>query len=199
MHKGGIASGRVNTTVLINNERNSIIAEFCRRVHAVVWGRSLFKTKRGKLGLATNIQKGDNICILYGCTVPVILEKRKKGDGKLDQEIFEDRFEMLKSSIWKLEKICERKAKYRAKKEKDGNLKKKVKEDTDMANNKLNLEKKKRETIERLERSNKNESESKRSEDLEPNGSGGLSEDPDNDQDTGHSPDIESNQSTVNS
>jgi hypothetical protein len=82
VHKGGIASGRVNTSDLINNEQNSIIAEFCRRVHAVIWGRRLYKTARGRLGLASKVQKGDLVCIIYGCTVPVILAcKHKSGDG----------------------------------------------------------------------------------------------------------------------
>lgn len=34
--KGGIHSGTVSTTDLIHKEQNSIIAEFCRRVQAVV-------------------------------------------------------------------------------------------------------------------------------------------------------------------
>ena len=81
VHKGGISSGSVNTTALINNERNSIVAEFCRRVHAVVWNRRMFKTTNNRLGLAFNVQKGDKVCILYGCTVPVILSQQKKKEG----------------------------------------------------------------------------------------------------------------------
>ncbi|PSN69361.1 HET-domain-containing protein [Corynespora cassiicola Philippines] len=122
VNKGGVASGRVNTTALINNEQNSIIAEFCRRVHAVIWGRSLFKTKKGRLGLATNVQKGDKVCIFYGCTVPVILKKHSKDDRDLEREILEDRFEAFKSVLWKKENSLLRTAKYKAKRnlEKDG-------------------------------------------------------------------------------
>ncbi|KAM7212348.1 Heterokaryon incompatibility protein (HET) domain containing protein [Rhypophila decipiens] len=79
VQRGGIASGSVNTSDLINNHRNSIVAEFCRRVQAVIWSRHLFMTKRGKLGLARSVQKGDKVCILYGCTVPVIVREVTKG------------------------------------------------------------------------------------------------------------------------
>lgn len=85
VNRGGIASGRVNTTALINNERNSIIAKFCRRVHTVIWARSMFRTESGKLGIAaSDVKVGDKICILYGCTVPVVLsiEKRTKSSER---------------------------------------------------------------------------------------------------------------------
>lgn len=42
--KGGFESGAVNTSDLINYERNSVVSQFCRRVHAVVWNRALVKT-----------------------------------------------------------------------------------------------------------------------------------------------------------
>ena len=42
--------------------------------------RTLVLTKKGYLGLGpTNAQKGDLVCILYGCSVPVILRKYGKG------------------------------------------------------------------------------------------------------------------------
>jgi hypothetical protein len=117
VNKGGRESGRVNTTALIHNERNSIIAEFCRRVHAVIWGRSLFKTDdkglaKNKLGLGKNVQKGDLVCILHGCTVPVILSRRSKVEGDRKKEIFEDQYEAFKSCMQRLEKILVRKARY---------------------------------------------------------------------------------------
>ncbi|RYP54282.1 hypothetical protein DL768_000856 [Monosporascus sp. mg162] len=118
VHKGGIASGRVNTMALINNERNSIVTEFCRRVQAVIWGRSLFKTKDNKLGLASDVQKGDKVCILYGCTVPVILRMHQKKKGEREKEELEDKVEALKSLVRKWEKNCERKAEYGPMKEK---------------------------------------------------------------------------------
>ncbi|KAI0166475.1 heterokaryon incompatibility protein-domain-containing protein [Xylariaceae sp. FL1272] len=119
VHKGSISSGRVDTTALINNERNSIVAEFCRRAHAVIWNRRMFKTKAGRLGLAYKVERGDVVAILYGCTVPVILTKRhkvKEDDdneeiGDLKREHFEDGKEALKACIRQWEKNCERKIK----------------------------------------------------------------------------------------
>lgn len=116
--KGGRESGSVNTTALINNEQNSIIAEFCRRVHAVIWGRSLFKTMGGKLGLAKDVKEGDLVCILHGCTVPVILSQRSKEPGELEREEIEDQYEAFKSCYRRMENICVRKKRYRDQKEK---------------------------------------------------------------------------------
>ncbi|KAK5651340.1 hypothetical protein OQA88_12573 [Cercophora sp. LCS_1] len=120
VRRGGIASGRVNTADLINNERNSIVAEFCRRVQSVIWGRRLFMTSDGTLGLATNVEKGDHICILYGCTVPVILsENQLKASSKetiddiIKRQNLDDAVEALRSCVQRLEKKLERKARYR--------------------------------------------------------------------------------------
>jgi hypothetical protein len=127
IRKGGIASGSVNTSDLIHNERNSIVAEFCRRVQSVVWGRRLFKTGKGSLGLATNVQAGDRVCVLYGLTVPVILSHNQKDDEKgdpigqiLKREAMDDAIESLKACIHRLEQILDRKKRYRKKKELDG-------------------------------------------------------------------------------
>jgi hypothetical protein len=148
VHKGGIASGRVNTTDLINNERNSIVAEFCRRVHAVIWGRRLYKTKGGRLGLASKVQEGDSVCILYGCTVPVILARKTKGgeDAHTAKEVhnseqIEDQVEALKSCIRRWEKICERKARY-MKIQRTDIEKKEFQAQRDQVNHRLNEESK---------------------------------------------------------
>ena len=107
--KGNINSGRIATMSLINNERNSIITEFCRRVHAVIWSRRMFKTKEKRLGLAYDVKPGDKVCILYGCTVPVILRKKKKETGDLVKEEEADMREALKSCIRRCEENYERK------------------------------------------------------------------------------------------
>ena len=91
--KGGHESGSVNTTDLINNERCSVVAQFCRRVQSVIWNRSLVMTTSERLGLVgRNVEKGDLICILYGCSVPVVLRKSKerKSEEEIDQEINEE-------------------------------------------------------------------------------------------------------------
>ncbi|KAI9855748.1 MAG: hypothetical protein M1813_009638 [Trichoglossum hirsutum] len=98
--KGGLPSGSVSTSDLINNERCSVIAQFCRRVQAVIWNRSLIKTASGNLGLASkNVQKGDSVCVLYGCSVPVVLRKSKrKTDDRVKEERGED-FENLFAGV----------------------------------------------------------------------------------------------------
>jgi hypothetical protein len=118
VNKGGRESGSVNTTALINNERNSIVAEFCRRVHAVIWGRSLFRTKEGRLGLAKDVKEGDWICVLHGCTVPVILSRQSKKAGDREEEEFEDQCEAFKSCYRRMENICVMQKRYRNHKEK---------------------------------------------------------------------------------
>lgn len=89
--KGGLSSGSVNTTDLINNERCSVVAQFCRRVQAVIWNRCLIKTQTGRLGLASQYaQLEDVVCILYGCSVPVVLRRKWKTPEQVEQEVNED-------------------------------------------------------------------------------------------------------------
>ena len=129
IHKGGHKGGSVDTTGLINDEQNSIVAEFCRRVHAVIWNRCLFRTARGRLGLGRGDAKpGDKVFILYGCTVPVILAEHSKNpaDNEKDsaltlkdillQETEADCIESLKKCIKKAVINRERKATYKPKK-----------------------------------------------------------------------------------
>jgi hypothetical protein len=114
--KGGIRSNAVDTTALIFHERNSIIAEFCRRVQSVIWNRALIKTEKGALGLVSEkVQKGDLICILYGCTVPVILRQgnvKFKTRNERRNEIREDGIEALKRLVAQVERYRERKLLY---------------------------------------------------------------------------------------
>ncbi|KAI1108244.1 heterokaryon incompatibility protein-domain-containing protein [Nemania sp. NC0429] len=113
VHKGGIASNSVDTSGLINHERNSIVAEYCRRVQAVIWGRRLFRTDDRRLGLGPDeVRKDDIVCILYGCTVPVILRKHEKDKKAKEAEVLEDRVEHLKALIRKWELNCVRKGKW---------------------------------------------------------------------------------------
>ena len=89
--KGGLASGSVSTSDLINNERNSIITQFCRRVQAVIWNRQLIKTDLGHLGITRKgVREGDLVCILYGCSVPIILRRHMKTQILVDEEVEED-------------------------------------------------------------------------------------------------------------
>ncbi|GAW17406.1 hypothetical protein ANO14919_068630 [Xylariales sp. No.14919] len=101
--KGGLRSGGINTKALIDNEQNSIIAEFCRRVQAVVWNRRLFKTEKGILGLGpSDIMPNDKLAIIYGCTVPVVLRESKKDKKEKKLEEYEDMIEILKIRVRKV-------------------------------------------------------------------------------------------------
>lgn len=99
----------INTIITHREHYKSAVADFCRRVEEVVVNRKLIKTKREKcLGLVsgraksryshthgtndtndnndtTSIRQGDLICILHGCSVPVVLRKVKKPAAELDQ------------------------------------------------------------------------------------------------------------------
>ena len=78
----------LNTTFIIEQGGCTIIAEFLRRVQAVIWNRRLMRTKRGHhLGLVhEKAIEGDLICILYGCSVPVVLRRRIKSEKQLEVE-----------------------------------------------------------------------------------------------------------------
>jgi hypothetical protein len=89
----GLTSGSLNTTELINDGRCSVVSEFFRRVQAVVWNRSLMRTKSDRLGIVRkDVRPGDLVCILYGCNVPVILRERRKEnleeEEKADKEVY---------------------------------------------------------------------------------------------------------------
>ena len=69
--------------------------DVCRRVHAVIWNRRLMsimchsaKTEPTKvLGLAPDLaETNDLVCILYGCSVPVILRRYEKSQSIIDSE-----------------------------------------------------------------------------------------------------------------
>jgi hypothetical protein len=73
--------GDLNTReIILFGKCPSIAIDFLRRVQAVVWKRSLILTRREDfLGLApSKAREGDLICILYGCSVPVVLRRIDK-------------------------------------------------------------------------------------------------------------------------
>lgn len=81
----------LNIERLILNENSQVIKDFLRRVQAVVFMRSLMKTKRSyniPLGLVpSDAQRGDLVCILRGCNVPVIIRSRAEDMLALDTAI----------------------------------------------------------------------------------------------------------------
>jgi hypothetical protein len=84
----------------------------------VIWNRRLIKTENGTLGLAgQKVKPGDLVCILFGCTVPVILRQcsRPKRQTEMDEEDIQDRYESMKAVILRCEEACFRKVRYRRK------------------------------------------------------------------------------------
>jgi hypothetical protein len=121
--------GNLDSRVLINEGRSTIVAEFLRRVQAVIWNRLLMKDKSGRLGLVrSDVRPGDKICILYGCSVPVILrgydKKKEHGEKNFDEEwsinfkIWEERRKRVVRYLedtWKKKEEAKKKAKEKAK------------------------------------------------------------------------------------
>jgi Heterokaryon incompatibility protein (HET) len=72
----------INTGQIIERINSSILIEFTERLQSVIWGRKLIKTKtHGFIGLGPSkpkgVKKGDFVCILCGCSVPVLLRQVK--------------------------------------------------------------------------------------------------------------------------
>lgn len=119
--RGGLGSGAFDTMALKSYERNSSIAEFCRRVQSVIWNRAMIRTESGKLGLVSNrVKEGDLVCVLYGCSVPVILryEGRKNVKMRVAEQI-QDSLEAIRRVMEKCEKYRALRARYRKRKEDD--------------------------------------------------------------------------------
>jgi hypothetical protein len=82
-----VENSDVNLGQIHDRSRNTLERAYIKRVQSVVWGRKLTKTKLHKrLALVPRTAKRhDFICILLGCSVPVVLRhtgKRKSTDGK---------------------------------------------------------------------------------------------------------------------
>ena len=108
--KESLSNGRqgdiLKTTYLINYGQCSIVAQFLRRIQAVIWNRRLIHTKGHehakddtcqrperpvRLGLVHQHAKpGHLICFLYGCTVPVVLRRVEIPAGQIETERIED-------------------------------------------------------------------------------------------------------------
>jgi hypothetical protein len=119
--KGGTAQGVVDTMGLIEHERNSVVAQFCRRVQAAIWNRALVKTEAERFGLvANNVKENDLVCILYGCSVPVVL--RRHGPKKQSIMDFEMETELRYIADYVVKSYrthLARREVFRAKREKD--------------------------------------------------------------------------------
>jgi hypothetical protein len=119
--KGGLQSGAIDTTALIEYERNSVVAQFCRRVQAVTWNRALVRTRSQKLGLVgKDVQKNDLVCILYGCSVPVVLrESPRKTEEEFKIEMEQELADVKNTVAKKLQQYIARKRQHQAWKDKE--------------------------------------------------------------------------------
>ena len=60
-----------------------LVNKFVQRVQEVVLNRRLINTKAGRLGLAPpTVRKGDLVCIIFGCSVPVLLRRCEDAGGR---------------------------------------------------------------------------------------------------------------------
>lgn len=84
----------INTErMLRSGQMPSPVAIFLKRVQSVIWNRKFFTTTgidgEENFGLAPAQSKvGDIVCILFGCSVPVLLRKIETGYYKLIGEIY---------------------------------------------------------------------------------------------------------------
>ena len=73
------SNGDLITADLIRHGQPEDMVKFLQRVQDIVWNRKFFLLKRAekpRFGLGpTKAQKGDLVCILFGCSVPVVLRK----------------------------------------------------------------------------------------------------------------------------
>jgi hypothetical protein len=73
----------------------STMITFLERAQQIVWGRRFFKTKGNRtknkeqlfcLG-SPDVREGDMVCIIFGCSVPVVLRKVSTGSGNAHFEV----------------------------------------------------------------------------------------------------------------
>lgn len=77
----------IGTNAIVHNGKSTVVADFLRRVHEVIWSRRLITTEKELLGLGPKgTKRGMLVCIFYGCSVPVMLGKMK--DPITNEEYF---------------------------------------------------------------------------------------------------------------
>lgn len=106
--------GYVDCRRMIEEGRCTIVAEFLRRVQEVVWNKHLITTKGRRLGLVGNdVGPNFKVCILYGCSVPVILEEVRKSPRELAAEK-KDRYKQWRKEFERVVSLCQSKYRLRA-------------------------------------------------------------------------------------
>ncbi|KAI0167043.1 HET-domain-containing protein [Hypoxylon sp. FL1284] len=84
----GVPGDSLNTKDIVNWGNCSMVGKVLRRVQSSIWNRRLIRTKKDRrFGLAPEPTcRGDLICILYGCSVPVLLRKFTKTKDEINEE-----------------------------------------------------------------------------------------------------------------
>jgi hypothetical protein len=115
----GVKGGAINADKIISYGSCSVVTDFVRRVQAVIWNRRLVRTQRGHYtGLVPKAtREEDLVCILYGCTVPVILRKHEKTPEQMEQQRIARRNEDMSGAAAKILSSWRRKKVRRAQEE----------------------------------------------------------------------------------
>ncbi|KAH8767748.1 hypothetical protein F5882DRAFT_521848 [Hyaloscypha sp. PMI_1271] len=98
--------GYVDCGKLIEEGRCTIVAQFLRRVQEVIWNRQLMRTKDGCRGIVRDdVSSGFQVCILYGCSVPVVLQRIEKQLPELKAELIDRYDQWYKQFYSKVETV----------------------------------------------------------------------------------------------
>jgi hypothetical protein len=66
--------------------RENGIDEIMGAARTASWGRTLFRTTSGYVGMGPKgMLENDMVCIIYGCKMPIILRRKKGGDSLIGE------------------------------------------------------------------------------------------------------------------
>jgi hypothetical protein len=89
----GVPGDALNTEKQVHFGHSKIVGEVMARVRSVIWNRRMMATKGTGIGggrrlglVPQSAKKGDLICILDGCSVPVVLRQFTKTDAEVEEE-----------------------------------------------------------------------------------------------------------------
>ena len=86
VHIANHYKGKVGTP--LTKAHDALVNKFVQRVQEVVLNRRLVETECRRLGLAPyRVKRGDFVCILFGCSVPILL--RQQNDADTHEEYFQ--------------------------------------------------------------------------------------------------------------
>ena len=67
-------NGDLDTNAVVAKSKSPLMTRYLQRVRDVTWNRRLIRTKQGRLGLVpAGAEPSDLVCVLFGCSVPVVL------------------------------------------------------------------------------------------------------------------------------